>query len=392
MTSKTRLSFSVCAGAATLLLAACGGASTPPEADAGTEMAAESVSGEILAATVLHGEAGGMYQIAWDPEPADTSVRIEVSTDPDFEPGTGTEITVPEFAVNMDWQAETPGQRHYFAIIPEGGEPVKAAARLLPLEGGRNFRDLGGYATEDGHMVKWGHVYRSGQMSGLTDTDYAYLSGLGIRTLCDFRDARERVEEPTDWRAGDIDYLVFADPPEEEPGDNPMFSALLDPTATPEDVKASMAEGYWDIAIGEIEGYTAMFDDLATGEIPLAFNCSAGKDRAGTAAALILTALGVPRETVVHDYALSDDYVDYMAEFLNDEARAATAEDPTHPYGFLFQLPREKVAPLMASHPEYIEASFARLEADYGSVLAFIQAELDVDDAELAAIRQNLLQ
>lgn len=229
-------------------------------------------------------------------------------------------------------------------------------------------------------------------MSGLTENDYDYLGDLGITTICDFRDSAERVEDPTLWAAGDIDYQVFSDAPEREPSENPMFAALLDPEATPEDVKNSMAEGYWEIALGEVEGYTKMFDDLAAGRIPLAFNCSAGKDRAGTAAALILTALGVPRETIVYDYALSDDYVDYMAEFMGPEAKAAVAEKPESPYAFLFKLPPEKVAPLMASHPAYIESTFNALDKRYGSTLAFIQTELDVSDSDLDRIRERLLR
>ncbi|MEL6487632.1 MAG: tyrosine-protein phosphatase, partial [Pseudomonadota bacterium] len=126
---------------------------------------------------------------------------------------------------------------------------------------------------------------------------------------------------------------------------------------------------------------------------PLAFNCSAGKDRAGTAAALLLSALGVPRETVVYDYALSDDYVDYMAEFMGDEARAkAAAEGDESPYAFLMKLPPEMVAPLMESNPIYIETTLDAMEAEHGSVLAYIQAEYDVTDEELASIRAALLR
>lgn len=263
----------------------------------------------------------------------------------------------------------------------------------MPLEGGRNFRDLGGYETADGKTVKWGKVFRSGVMHELTDADYDYLSDLGIKTVCDFRETDERKNEPTDWRAGDIEYLTFAPPPgnDDDPANNPMFAALLDPDSTPDDVANAMAAGYHDIALGEAEGYTAMFDELAAGRTPLAFNCSAGKDRAGTAAALILTALGVPRETVVHDYSLSDDFVDYMAEFMGPEARAE-AEAGDSPYAFLFQLPPEKVEPLMASHPMYIEASLDHIAAEHGSVLAFIQNELDVTDTELSAIRASLLE
>ena len=67
--------------------------------------------------------------------------------------------------------------------------PVKQQwhQRLLPLEGGQNFRDLGGYRTRDGRTVRWGMLFRSGAMDGLTAADYAYLGKIGIRTVCDFR-------------------------------------------------------------------------------------------------------------------------------------------------------------------------------------------------------------
>lgn len=364
------------------LLAACGSETGAPEAP--REPAA------IQSAEVTYDMATGTYDLSWELARDGAPVDILVADTPEAARGRVIADDIP--AARFTWAPEDgTRERRYFFLHPQGGEPVTVATRLLPLEGGRNFRDLGGYETADGRTVKWGQVYRSGTMNTLTDADYDYLSDLGIKTICDFREADERKSEPTDWRAGEIEYLTFAPPADQEdPADNPMFAALLNPESTPDDVAAAIAAGYHEIAEGEVEGYTAMFDELAAGRVPLAFNCSAGKDRAGTAAALVLTALGVPRETVVADYSLSDDFVDYMAEFMGPEARAA-AEAGDSPYAFLFQLPPEKVAPLMASHPMYIEASLDQLAADHGSVLAFIQNELDVTDEELAAMRANLL-
>lgn len=385
----------------TLALAGCGGSSEPKEvetqpavdANEATETeTAEVITAAIVSAAVEKEFGSDAFKLLWQTEPAGAPVRVEVSSDPDFKSGEGSQVG--EFTDRQDtvWTVENAAQRNYFMFIPENGEPVKAAVRLLPLEGGRNFRDMGGYKTTDGKYVKWGHVFRSGVMNELTDADYDYLKQLGIRTVCDYRTAEERENEPTDWRAGAIDYKFFPDPAEEHnPADNPMFAALMDPDSSPEDVRMGMAEGYVGIAYDQAPAYTAMFDELAKGNIPLAFNCSAGKDRAGTSAALILTALGVPRDVVVHDYSLSDDYVDYMEAFMNEDARKE-AEEGDSPYAFLFQLPEEKVAPLLASHPEYIEATFAALEAEHGSVMAFIQTELDVTDDELASIRAQLLE
>ena len=67
--------------------------------------------------------------------------------------------------------------------------------RLVPLEGGRNFRDLGGYRTHDGHRVRWRVLFRSGVLSYLTGEDWRQLSGLGVRTVCDLRAPHERARE-----------------------------------------------------------------------------------------------------------------------------------------------------------------------------------------------------
>lgn len=120
----------------------------------------------------------------------------------------------------------------------------------------------------------------------------------------------------------------------------------------------------------------------------MAFNCSAGKDRAGIGAALVLTALGVPRETILQDYALSETYVDYMKEF----SEASTSEAADSPFAFLMQLPPEVLAPLLRSDPRYLETAFADLEAQHGSVINFIQQELDVTDSMLTDMRRTLLE
>lgn len=265
--------------------------------------------------------------------------------------------------------------------------------RLLPLEGGRNFRDLGGYKTVDGRTVKWRKIFRSGVMHKLTEKDHAYLSELGIKTICDFRAADERKHQPTDWKAAGVtDYVVFPDPADNDISTNPMFKTLMNPDATPEDVRKGMAKQYVQIAYDHVPNYTQMFDRLAAGDIPLAFNCSAGKDRAGTSAALVLTALGVPRETVVHDYSLSETYVNYMEAYFGDDTRNEVRQYRNKMMQAFYDMPLDKVAPLLESNPIYIESSFAALDEKYGSVMNFIQTELDVTDEALNAIRSALLE
>lgn len=334
----------------------------------------------------VHGDTALSYRLTWSSGDEDAAVRIEVSADPNARPGEGEVIAKKATGGAFEWTAKGAPLRRYFTLIPAKGEPVKTAVRVLPLEGGRNFRDLGGYETADGRVVKWGQVYRSGVMAGLTGADYDYLKSLGVKVVCDFRSDEERESEPTNWQAGEIDYMSWDY--SQDSGGEAFAAVFRKPDLKPEDVSAFMASMYAGLAKEHAAKFGAMFDRLAAGEIPLAFNCSAGKDRTGLAAALLLTSLGVPRETIVADYALSEKVVDYMEEFGTTEGASIPENSP---YAFLMKLPPDILRPLMRSDPLYIETAFASMEAEYGSVMGFIREELDVTDDELAAIRARLL-
>ena len=369
--------------AGVLALAAC----SQPTGPDGASEAPSKAQGAITGLTVEHGAFPDEYVLRWDTNVPDAPVRLEVTSDPVAAADAvviARDITAGEF----QWTAPPPPRRRYFSVVPASGEPVRGAVRLLPLEGGRNFRDLGGYATEDGRSVRWGRVYRSGVMTNLTAGDYEYLASLDIATICDYRSEQERNEEPTRWAAGQVDYVTFPDPA--TPAGSSFMGALGNPDATPERVADAMAAGYAQLAMDHAGAFGTMFDRLASGEIPLAFNCSAGKDRAGISAALLLTALGVPRATVVADYALSEQLVDYVAEFTGGAADDHAEEGGA--YAMLAALPLDLLKPLMRSDPRYIEYALSWMDEEYGSVMNFIREELDVTGAELSAIRAALLE
>ncbi len=155
--------------------------------------------------------------------------------------------------------------------------------------------------------MKWGLLFRSGSMHGLTPADFDYLGRLGIRTVCDFRDVHERAAEPVTWPSGQAPE-IFADD-----YDMTRSSILSMKDAghwDAEQTRQMMASTYPRLLTLFNGQYQRMFQQLLAHQVPLAFNCSAGKDRTGVAAALLLTALGVPRETVVQDYLLTNEYLD----------------------------------------------------------------------------------
>lgn len=319
--------------------------------------------------------------VSWKTDPQGSAVSLTV-TGP--RPGENAIIAADSTTDGAFIFTPEENLRRYFTVEVTGGDTVTSALRVLPLEGGRNFRDLGGYKTEDGRTVKWGQVYRSGVLNGLADADYQFIEGLDIATVVDFRATSEQEQEATDWRAGEVEILAWD---YEMEGASELFAIFQKPGVTPADVTGVMTEFYYGIVEEHADKYEVMFDRLITSDAPLAFHCSAGKDRTGVAAALVLSALGVPRETIVEDYAMSEQVVDYMADMV----KAREEMDKESPYAFLAQLPPELVSPLMRSNPAYIEATLDTLEEKHGSVLNFIQTELGVDDQELSALRDRLL-
>ena len=365
------------------LCAAIAGCGEAPETDS-APVVAMTESARIVDVSVSRASIDAPAIIEWTTEPPGAPVSLLSSTDPD-----AAAAEMERIASDLTtgrYEAALPGRR-YFALSTGSGKLVRAAARVLPLAGGRNFRDVGGYTTADGQRVKWGAVFRSGTMVGLTESDYAYLDDLDAKVLVDFRSAEERAAEPTDWLPDAPEYWArnYSSASSSEGLRTLLTSGELSAAAT----RAVMKRSYHDTATEHAEAYAVMFDRLASGQVPLVFNCSAGKDRTGVAAALLLTALGVPRDQVVADYAMSDDIVDYGAAFLEQSDGADADEGP---YAFLRQLPPDVVMPLLASEPEYIEAALDVLAEEHGSVLGFIQTELDVTDEELEAIRALLLE
>jgi protein-tyrosine phosphatase len=317
---------------------------------------------------------GGEVQVSWEsavPELVDVFVYGMVDG----------KLTSPRLVSEGDRDGKhsfsAGNQRPYLLLQTESGAKLRVAERVLALEGGQNFRDLGGYRTVDGRRVRWGMLFRSGTMHGLTSRDYAVLGQLGIRVSCDFRTTDERAKEPTRW-AG-------TSPPRRIEHDYALDNAreLGDPALTADRARTILTRLYADLPFRLAPVYREMFGALRQGDVPLAFNCSAGKDRTGIAAALLLTALGVPRETIVEDYLLSNAY--YQPH------RHATSPDDANSR-WMEALPEDVRSVVMGVERRYLDASFAAIESRYGSVDAYLVHEMRLDAHGRARLRALLTE
>ncbi len=247
--------------------------------------------------------------------------------------------------------------------------------KFYDFEGGINFRDIGGYRTEDGRTVRYGQFFRSGMMSGLTESDVGELNALTIRSICDFRSRNEREEHPSHWIAGkDIDQSLRHDT--DGLGDVTKFYESV--RKAPEMAREVMLGAYRTMPYTLAESYRAMFAFMLAGRVPMIFHCAGGKDRTGIAAGLVLTALGVPRDTILQDYRATDRLYDRLFEVMRAQAEGS----------FDLDKDREIWRPLLVCEPAYLEATFAEMELRDGSVEGFLNDHVGVDGSALEKLRQ----
>ncbi len=241
---------------------------------------------------------------------------------------------------------------------------------VVPLSGGSNFRDLGGYRTADGRTVRRNAVFRSAHLGGLTDEDRAALGRIGVRTIVDLRGVEEAAETPhaiDGLRCRVVGAHI-------EPGVGERIrGAVADGSATPHLMMEFLTDHYRDYPRRCAPGFRTLFATLSDGtHRPLVFHCTAGKDRTGFASALLLSLLGVPWETVMEDYLRTNElWTGHIGRYpeLDIDTRAAIIE----------------------ARMPYLEAAFEVVRQDFGGPEAFAERALGLDAAARARLQADLL-
>lgn len=269
-------------------------------------------------------------------------------------------------------------------------EVTPLPSRLVALDGQPNFRDLGGYQTADGQTVKWRQIFRSGELPRLSEDDVATLEEIEIRTVISFLTKAEIAERgegrlPDGTRrialsmeAGDLGELAAVVLDARSTGD---FSAVP-PEINPDLHRRLMKEAK--------EQYAALLREIIDPtNRPLVFHCSHGIHRTGTGAAILLSALGVPWETVREDYLLSNDA---RAEAIDErlaQLKALYAQNRGIP---IEEVDTTNMEAFYLLEGAYIDAALDAAVADYGSMDAYIRIGLGLTETEIEALRQELLE
>ena len=250
-------------------------------------------------------------------------------------------------------------------LTPE--ETLILAESHLPMTGGYNIRDLGGYRGANGRRVSWGHFFRADDMNHLSDEDLAYLGSIPIITVFDFRTHRE-VETAPDRLPPSVKKVVHRPlaPGNVSPGEiqNGKFSIYDDTDAFMHVVYRELIS---DTGINAV--YREFFSLIQEkDDLPILFHCTAGKDRTGMAAAFLLFALGVDRDSIIGDYMASN-------TFLAGKYAVLTKNNP-------------QLATIYSVKPDYLITGIETMEKTQGTVENYLSHVLDVD---IDAIRSKYL-
>lgn len=252
-----------------------------------------------------------------------------------------------------------------YTAVAAGTDTTRAVA----VKGAVNFRDVGGYATKQGTHVKWGKVYRSGEISRLTDADLKLLADKHIDHVVDFR-SDDEVSKAKDRLPAKAQYLQLA-AGSEALGD---FMTKL-PGLTSGD---SLMISFYSQTSHLKAKYKPFFEDLLTlpDSSALLFHCTAGKDRTGIGAALLLHALGVTDDDIMNDYLLTNEF------------RKAENEKMV---GMMTKMGiKEQVAKDLAGvKAEYLAAAYNAVTAKYGSVDQFLSKEIGLSQDDMALLRKK---
>lgn len=254
----------------------------------------------------------------------------------------------------------------------------------LPFELIRNFRDCGGYATRDGRTMVRGRLYRSSQFSQATEADLARIASLGLGTIVDLRRPLERQKYPTvrwpDFSARVIEHhgIDGIDMP-------PHLSAMPGAGESVEAARAAMVEIYRGFPLDPmiVSLYRDFFDVLADSEAPVLVHCAAGKDRTGLICAMVQHIAGVSDEDILAHYLDTNRYYVFSDEMMEMIRHNFAAEGRSYTLG--------AVRTVLQVMPEYLEAAIGVIEEHHGSLDAFIENELGVDEAKKAAILERLI-
>ena len=236
-----------------------------------------------------------------------------------------------------------------------------------------NFRDLGGIQTVNHRRLRPGRLMRSAAFDTLDATDAAALRDMGLRRVADLRSAPEQKAQPSPLVAAGFEMVIT--PPAADPSN--LMAHLSAPGTTPAEMRQSMIDLYAAMPDAFATSYAEVMKGALEGDGALLVHCAIGKDRTGTAVALLLTALGVADDAIITDYLATNAAVPAIAATLHQRL-AGTGLPP---------LSDQLIAPVLAADPAYLAAFRQTIATRHGNEFAYMRDMLDFGPDRIEALR-----
>lgn len=336
---------------------------------------ASSCMSTVKITSVVEKDRGGDFLLKWEVSPdqegdIDIYSSLSDSSLTNFTPLTSKRITDQVLRVSPTGS----GLREYFILRTAGVYSGVVANRSIDMNNIKNFRDIGGYFTSDNRQIKWGQIYRSGDVSNATLYDQERIRRLNIRTVIDFRSEKTAKKYPLLLHPSIRKISLPLAPMDAEKLDE----QLSDGDFNRSDAIRYVQESYVDIVENHKEQFGEMFDLLTNdSNYPVLLAGSLGKDGVGLASYFILYALGIPHSILEEDYMLSNQEIDPAKAKID----ARNLPEPL----------QEAVTAMLSVNRAYLNYVIDHIKQQYGSVDNYLEKELRVTSGKKNLLRKYLL-
>lgn len=318
----------------------------------------------------------GNYLVKWeiDPEP-EGMAQISISDNPDNFDNKNIVIYAPIKDGVATYITNENITRKYFRLTFNNKYPQIVGARSTMMDSVQNFRDIGGYLTSSNKMIRWGKVYRSGDISHMTLIDSLRISSIGIKTIIDMRSSYEMKTSPIRYKEENTNVMEF-----------PLTVGNY------MDIQPFLIEGRFlkgdavvymqDLYLKFISDNSDIFEKilplfLEKENYPILLNCPLGKDASGFLTMLLLASLSVPEETIIQDYLASNEYIII-----------------SHFGSFALQLSpqsQEAITVFLSANEDFINPLLLKIRRDYGTMDHFLDTTLNFTEKERNKLKDMLL-
>jgi len=264
---------------------------------------------------------------------------------------------------------------------------MEPATRIIPLSGVKNFRDMGGYQSDDGRRIRWRQIYRSGHLSEMNGADARDVKTRNIETVIDFRSDPEKIRHPVHWQEGwRPGYHSLPIGGNAAAWVKELYETLAITDFPAHALKEQFILAFETIPIANQDGLKRFFDALIDSQKGKAvlFHCTAGKDRTGIAGALLMRALDISEDQTMEDFLLTNRAVELeassakIAEWLSNKATQTIAPSD--------------VFPLVGVEEDFLTASYRAIDDKFGSLKHYLEAAMGLDPQRKLKLKEIFLE